>query len=179
MAFLCPQSCRCFNWRVRCSKDMSLPAAHFGRKQHDSADRYDNHLCLCRCCCLQLLHASHCFTNRCPGGSADEPHESAVAMRLRMRLMTLSCRFCSMALIAHLLQQRGSNVLVAVVPQSPAPSGQASQAQLSPQKGSATLQHHDRQTGHTPAEAADFSRLHALGTAARVLRLSRSAQVAT
>lgn len=100
-------------------------------------------------------------------------------MRLRMRLLTVSCRFCSMALIAHLLQQRGSNVLIAVVPQSPAPPGQASQAQQSPQKGSATQPHHDQQAGHSPAEVADFGRLHALGTAARVLRLSRSAQVAT
>ena len=84
-----------------------------------------------------------------------------------------------MALISHLLQQRGSNVLIAVVPQSPAPSGQPLQPQQSPQKGSATQTHHDRQTGQNPAGVADFGRLHTLGTAARVLRLSRSAQVAT
>jgi hypothetical protein len=84
-----------------------------------------------------------------------------------------------MALITHLLQQQGSNVLLAVVPQSSAQSGQSLPALPSPRKRSATRQQHGRHSDHTQAEVADFSRLHALGTAARVLRLTRSTQVPT
>jgi hypothetical protein len=66
-----------------------------------------------------------------------------------------------MSLISHLLRQQGSNVMIAVVPQLSAPN----------------QQRHSPQPDRKQAEVADSSRLHALGTAARVLRLTHSAQV--
>jgi Lon protease (S16) C-terminal proteolytic domain len=71
-----------------------------------------------------------------------------------------------LVLVAHPLQQQGSNVLTAVVPQLSAPCGQMVQAPASPRKGSASRQQHSPQTNHKQATAADLGELHALGTAA-------------
>ena len=90
-----------------------------------------------------------------------------------------------MALIQHLLQQRGSNVLVAVVPlvapaaplshkALPAPSGKASDRALD--RKQSRPQQQAVQPG-VQSDDVDLARMHELGTAARVLQLIASAQV--
>ena len=86
MAFLCPQSCRCCSWRARCPQDMFLPVAHLGQCLTRLTLSHER---LCRCCCLRLLHASHCSISRCPGRLAKSHHESAIVMCLRVSVLTL------------------------------------------------------------------------------------------
>lgn len=89
----------------------------------------------------------------------------------------------SMALIEHLLQQRGSNVLVAVVPllagsvangMAPLPKSVAEASDRKHARGKHSTQ---PAQGDRQRDDMDLGRVHALGTAARVLRLTRSAQV--
>lgn len=82
-----------------------------------------------------------------------------------------------MALISHLLQQRGRNVLIAVVTLLPADT-----TALKALSGKAADRKHSRGQHGSQSDAkqrddVDLGRLHTLGTAARVLQLTRSAQV--